>query len=93
MHGQRVAAPGGSEGPKGVGGVQRGAMQGQRGGAPVCMKAATSKWALSLLMFTMQVGEQACNNSSKQYKLIDCLQEKMSFSPQNYHHDCTTLAS
>ena len=60
MHGQRVAASGGSEGPKGVRGVQgarRVAMHGQRAAAPACMKAAASNLALQLLqmMCTPQV--------------------------------------
>ena len=58
MHGQRVAAPGGSEGPKGAKGVpggQRVAMHGQRGAAPACMKAAATKQAPPLLMYTAQV--------------------------------------
>ena len=60
MHGQKVAAPGGSEGAKGVRGVQGGQrvdMHGQRGAAPACMKAAASKQALPLLMYIVQVSE------------------------------------
>lgn len=69
MHGQRAAAPGGSEGPKGfteVQGGQRVAMHGQRGAAPACMKVATSSQALALLIFTVQVSKQTCKTTSKQ---------------------------
>lgn len=51
MHGQKVAAPGGSEGPKGVRGVQGGrrvAMHGRRVAVPACMKAAASNRAMHL---------------------------------------------